>query len=131
MSWRIVVISQRAKLDLKMNYLVVRKQDETVKIFLGEIGQIIIESTAVSLTASLLCELVKRKIKVIFCDEKRNPCSELLPYYGSHDTSEKIRTQMEWGEYGKGSVWTKIIREKIKKSERFIATVSEKRKVNY
>lgn len=96
MSWRIVVISQRAKLDLKMNYLVVRKQDETVKIFLGEIGQIIIESTAVSLTASLLCELVKRKIKVIFCDEKRNPCSELLPYYGSHDTSEKIRTQMEW-----------------------------------
>ena len=76
--------------------------------------QIIIESTAVSLTASLLCELVKRKIKVIFCDEKRNPCSELLPYYGSHDTSEKIRTQMEWGEYGKGSVWTKIIREKIK-----------------
>ena len=114
MSWRIVVISQRAKLDLKMNYLVVRKQDETVKIFLGEIGQIIIESTAVSLTASLLCELVKRKIKVIFCDEKRNPCSELLPYYGSHDTSEKIRTQMEWGEYGKGSVWTKIIREKIK-----------------
>lgn len=70
MSWRIVVISQRAKLDLKMNYLVVRKQDETVKIFLGEIGQIIIESTAVSLTASLLCELVKRKIKVIFCDEK-------------------------------------------------------------
>lgn len=65
-----MVISQRAKLDLKMNYLVVRKQDETVKIFLGEIGQIIIESTAVSLTASLLCELVKRKIKVIFCDEK-------------------------------------------------------------
>ena len=44
MSWRIVVISQRAKLDLKMNYLVVRKQDETVKIFLGEIGQIIIDS---------------------------------------------------------------------------------------
>lgn len=113
MSWRIIVISQRAKLDLKLNYLVVRKQEETVKIFLGEIGQIIIESTAVSLTTSLLCELVKRKIKVIFCDEKRNPSSELLPYYGCHDTSEKIRAQMDWGEYGKGTVWTRIVREKI------------------
>lgn len=102
MSWRIIVISQRAKLDLKLNYLVVRKQEETVKIFLGEIGQIIIESTAVSLTTSLLCELVKRKIKVIFCDEKRNPSSELLPYYGCHDTSEKIRAQMDWGRIWKG-----------------------------
>lgn len=102
MSWRIIVISQRAKLDLKLNYLVVRKQEETVKIFLGEIGQIIIESTAVSLTTSLLCELVKRKIKVIFCDEKRNPSSELLPYYGCHDTSEKNKSTDGLGRIWKG-----------------------------
>ena len=89
MSWRTVVISKNAKLDYQMGYLVVRGQD-TKKIYLNEIGILIIESTAVSLTAYLLSELVKKKIKVIFCDEKRNPSSELLPYYGSHDTSIKI-----------------------------------------
>ena len=52
---------------------------------MGEIRTLMIESTAVSLTAALLSELVKKKIKVIFCDEKRNPSSELMPYYGSHD----------------------------------------------
>lgn len=56
-----------------------------------EISTILIESTAVSLTTSLLAELMRRKIKVIFCDEKKNPSSELISYYGSHDTSNKIR----------------------------------------
>lgn len=68
MSWRTVVITGIAKLDFKMDYLVIRKQEETVRIHLSEIGMVIIESTAVSLTAMLLCELVKHKIKVIFCD---------------------------------------------------------------
>lgn len=88
MSWRTVVISQNAKLDYQIGFLVVRGK-ETTKIHLNEIGMLIIESTAVSLTAYLLSELMKRKIKVIFCDEKRNPSSELLAYYGSHDTSIK------------------------------------------
>ena len=77
MSWRTVVISNRAKLDLQLNHLVVRGTT-TTKIFLGDISVLIIETTAVSLTACLLNELVKQKIKVIFCDEKRNPASELI-----------------------------------------------------
>lgn len=70
MSWRIVVISKRAKLDLQLGQMVVRGEEVT-KIVLSEISTILIESTAVSLTASLIAELAKRKIKVIFCDEKR------------------------------------------------------------
>lgn len=76
MSWRIIVISKRAKLDLQLGKMVVRS-DEITKIVLSEISTIIIESTAVSITASLISELAKRKIKVIFCDEKRNPSCEL------------------------------------------------------
>ena len=100
MSWRIIVISKRAKLDLQLGKMVVRS-DEITKIVLSEISTIIIESTAVSITASLISELAKRKIKVIFCDEKRNPSSELLPYYGSHDTSAKIREHIKWSEQQK------------------------------
>lgn len=119
MSWRTVVISRTAKLDLQMGFLVVRS-DETTKIHLGEIGTLIIESTAVSLTASLLSELVKRKIKVIFCDEKRNPEAELIGYYGSHDTSNKIRKQIAWKEKTKDAVWTEIVTEKIRKQKELL-----------
>ena len=114
MNWRTVVISHTAKLDYQIGYLVVRGQ-ETIKIHLSEIGILVVESTAVSMTAYLLSELVKKKIKVIFCDEKRNPSSELIPYYGSHDTSVKIRRQMEWSREEKATLWTEIVSEKIRK----------------
>ena len=67
MSWRVVMISSNAKLDYKLDYLVVRTADEVKRIHLSEIGVLVVESTAVSLTAYLLCELTQRKIKVIFC----------------------------------------------------------------
>ena len=119
MSWRTVVISQNAKLDYQIGYLVVRGQD-TRKIHLNEIRTLIIESTAVSMTSYLLCELMKHKIKVIFCDEKRNPSSELLPYYGCHDTSQKIRWQMEWTQDNKACIWTEIVSEKINKQAQLL-----------
>ena len=114
MSWRTVVISKNAKLDYQLGYLVVRNQD-VVKIHISEIAVLIIETTSVSLTAALLCELTKKKVKIIFCDEKRNPSSELIPYYGSHDTSMKVRKQIAWSEDIKTAVWTEIVTEKIRK----------------
>ena len=114
MSWRTVVVTGIAKLDFKMDYLVLRKKEETYKIHLSEIGMLLIESTAVSLTAMLLCELTKHKIKVVFCDEQHNPHSELLPYYGSHDTSAKIRKQIVWTDVEKERVWTESVIEKIR-----------------
>lgn len=65
MSWRVVVVSNRCKLEYKLGYLVCRGE-EVKKVFLSEIGVLIVESTAVSMTAALLCELVKNKIDVVF-----------------------------------------------------------------
>lgn len=125
MSWRTVVISQNAKLDYQIGYLVVRGQD-THKIHLNEISTLIIESTAVSLTAYLLDELMRHKVKVIFCDSKRNPSSELLPYYGCHDTSQKIKKQMEWTKDDKQAVWTEIAAEKITKQAELLEKLGKK-----
>lgn len=119
MSWRIIAISKRAKLDLQLGYMVVRS-DEVTKIVLSEISTVLIESTAVSLTTSLIAELAKRKIKVIFCDEKRNPSCELVNYYGSHDTSNKIRKQIVWKQNTKEAVWTEIVSEKIRKQKELL-----------
>ena len=76
MTWRTIIVRERAKLDYSLNFMTVRKEAETRKISLSEIYMVIVESTAVSLTAVLLNELVKNKIKVVFCDEKRTPSSE-------------------------------------------------------
>lgn len=124
MSWRIVVISKRAKLDYQLGYLVVRNEEVT-KIHLSEISTILIESTAATVTTSLLAELTKKKIKVIFCDEKRNPLSELVGYYGSHDTSNKIRKQIQWSRHSKEAIWTEIVTEKIRKQKELLKNMGK------
>ncbi len=119
MSWRTVIITNSAKLDYQMGYMVVRR-DTVTKIHISEIHTVLIESTAVSLTAALLAELAEHKVKVIFCDSKRNPCSEVVPYYGAHDTSRKVRNQIAWNEDSKLAVWTEIVSEKIRNQMRVL-----------
>lgn len=113
MSWRVVAVSSNSKLDYKMNYLIVRNAETIKRIHISELSVLLIESTAVSLTAYLLCELAKRKIDVIFCDEKRCPLGSFVPFYGSHDTSLKFRNQINWKSDTKAFVWSEIVRAKI------------------
>ena len=119
------MITRRAKLDLQMGSLVVRSED-IIRIHIDEISVLIIESTAVSMTAALLAELSRKKVKVIFCDEKRLPSSELVSYYGSHDTSLKYRRQAIWSAEVKEKVWTEIVREKIFQQKLFLSRLERK-----
>ena len=126
MSWRTVVITSRCKLDFKMGFMVIRAE-ETKKIFLDEIAVLLIENPAVSLTGCLLEALTEKKIRVIFCDAKRNPNAELVPYYNSYDCSRKIKAQIAWSEDVKGGVWADIVAEKIRKQADFL---DELQKIN-
>ncbi len=112
MGFRTVVVKNRAKLEFRLNYLVIRGEGEK-KIHISEVNTLIVQSTAVSITASLLNELIKSNVKVIFCDEKCNPSSELLPYYGVYNSSKRYKEQIAWTAEIKAKVWRKIIKRKI------------------
>ena len=113
MSWRTVIVSSHAKLDLQVGFMQIRGDDGTRRIILDEIDILLVESTAVSITAALLAELVSRKVKVIFCDGKRLPNAELVPYHGCHDGSRRLKMQLGWDDKVKRMVWQRIVREKI------------------
>ena len=124
MSWRIVVIENQAKLDYKMGYMVVRGL-ETKRVLLDEIGILLIENPAVSLTGILIEALTEKKIKVIFCDRKRNPVAELMPHHGCHDSAAKIRTQIVWEQNIKDIIWRDIVSEKIRKQSEFLMEIGK------
>lgn len=126
MSWRTVIIESQAKLDYKMGYMVVRNED-TKRILVGEIETLVLENPAVSLTGCLIEALIEKKVKVIFCNTKRNPVAELVPHHGSHDSSAKIRTQMDWTAEIKGIIWREIIIEKIRKQSEFLWDLNKSR----
>jgi CRISPR-associated endonuclease Cas1 subtype II len=99
-------------LEYSLNYLIIRGEEER-RIHLSEIDTLIIQSTAVAMTGYLLSELVSRKINVLFCDEKSNPQAQLLPFYGCHNSYERIMEQIGWSQVNKDLVWKKIVQTKI------------------
>ncbi|WP_300409065.1 type II CRISPR-associated endonuclease Cas1 [Lagierella sp.] len=119
MGWRQIIITGRAKLDLKMNYLVVRK-DTTTKIHISEIDILVIESLQVSITTALIQELSKNKVKVIFCDETYSPFCEVTSYYGKYNSPLMLKNQINWKKENKLKVWTEIIRQKIKNQKELL-----------
>ena len=125
MSWRTVVVSSRSKLELKNGYLVIRS-DTVKRVHIDEISVLVIENTGSAVTAALLEALWENKTVVVFCDHKRNPGAQLLPYYNSFDCSARVNTQIQWTQDVKDLVWTEIIKEKIRKQAQAIEKLNLK-----
>lgn len=113
MGLKTLVVSKHSKLELSLSSLIIRDAEGESRIAIDELNMLIIESTSVAVTAALLSELIQRKVKVIFCDEKHNPQFECIPYYGTCDTSLKVFKQVAWSSEAKNNVWQRIIKMKI------------------
>lgn len=113
MSFRTVVITRHCKCNYKNGYLIIRDENVTM-IHLSEIYCLILDTTAVSITSYLINELILQKIPVIICDETHNPNAEILPLYGSYNTTKRVLAQIAWTEKAKQTIWTYIIAEKIR-----------------
>ena len=113
MGWRCVVIDSPCKLSVSNNYLIVRN-DDVRKIHLSEVYCLMIACPAVNITGIALYELTRNKIKVVFCDEKRDSYGELIGYYGSHNCAKQLRKQLGWSGAAMGFVGTEIVTQKIR-----------------
>ena len=113
MSFRTIVITNKANLNYKNRFLVVKQELEEKYIHLSEIDTIIVDSISVSISTYLLKELKENKINIIFCDEKHNPFGELTTFYSSHNSSKKILEQSQFSNKDKDELWMKIIKNKI------------------
>lgn len=91
-------------------------------MLLSEIHTLIIENTATALTSVLLCELAKRNIQIIFCDEKHNPCFNCVPFHGNYESSKRIKQQFNWTKSVKGLVWQEIVKKKISNQAHILKT---------
>ena len=80
---------------------------------MSEVYYLMIACPAVNITGMALCELNRQKIKVVFCDEKRNPYGELTGYYGCCNCSKKLKMQAAWNSDTASAVNTAIIAQKI------------------
>lgn len=120
MGWRTVVVNAHAKLSYKNNHLLYKDAYKNEQIHLSEIDILILETTDILISTMLAKRLMDEKVLVIFCDDKRLPIAQLMPYYGSHNTSLQLARQLEWTEARKAEVWTEIIAQKLMNQAAFL-----------
>ena len=112
MAWRVIGISNPARLSVKDNQLVIA-QDESVNLPIEDIDALILDSYGVTLTANLVTELSSSGTTVIVCDEKHLPSSVILPY-SQHSRQAKVsRQQLAMGQALKKQLWRGIVVQKI------------------
>jgi CRISPR-associated endonuclease Cas1 subtype II len=112
MGFRTLVIKNRAKIETRLGYLLVRGEEE--KWYnIGEIDTLIVESTACAVTAQALLELSNSKTNIVFCDKKHLPYGQLTLFNANANTSGNIKTQMNWDRADKEYLWQNIVYQKI------------------
>lgn len=123
--FRTIVINKRCKLESRLGYLVIRTIEES-RVYIPEIENLILESTAISLTSALMVDLVSAGVNVIFCDSVHLPHSMCLPISFHYNSTRKINIQFEWNIELKKTCWQMIIREKIRQQARVLNLVNKK-----
>ncbi len=113
MGFRTIIIKKRCKLDYSLNYLVYRADVER-RIHISEISMLIIESNCTSITSTLIMNLVKNKVKIIFCDDQHLPSSQIMSFEDNYHSSKCISEQTKWTSESKGLIWKNIVYNKIK-----------------
>lgn len=113
MGFRAICIESRCKCSYSGGYLVVTKSEGTTRVHLSEVASVTFCTTQAYVSAYLMSELAKRKIPVVFSDEKYLPIAECLPMHGAHNNSARIADQIAWGLPTKKRLWQKVVKDKI------------------
>lgn len=118
--WKTVIVDSGAALEYDQGLMRIKSDDGEKELPICQIKTVIINSLQVRITAYLLNELAKEKTKVIFCNEKKNPYSELIGKFDNGLSPERLKTQIKWTKKEKDIMWQKIVKTKIDVSKKLL-----------
>ena len=113
---RTIDVSRASYLHLKNKQLLIDQNGETVgKVPVEDLGILVLEHPAISITQGLILACQKNNVAVVFCDERHLPYSTLLPLSeGNQLHSKVLRQQIKISQPSKKQLWKNIIQEKIR-----------------
>lgn len=112
MSYRSIIISNPANLNLKNNNLIITNEDE-FQIPIEDISVLVLEGISVKLTNRLLGKLSENNVATIICDEKHLPLSIVLPLNTHHRSYKVLKQQLNQSQAFSKRIWQSIVKQKL------------------
>jgi CRISPR-associated protein Cas1 len=108
---------------MRNQQMVVELRDEqrtTKTLPIEDLGVVILEHPHITLSSSLLEELMNAQVAVITCNSKYMPSGLFLPLEGNSTQTERIRTQLEASVPLKKQLWQQTVKAKIDNQARVL-----------
>jgi CRISPR-associated protein Cas1 len=120
---RTLHFSNPAHLSMRNQQIVIELRDEerTVRTLpIEDIGVVVLENPHITLSASLLEELMNAQVAVLTCNSKYMPSGLFLPLEGNSVQTERMRTQLEASVPLKKQLWQQTVKCKIENQGRVL-----------
>ena len=100
-------------LKVYLDNIEIHKGENKYVIPLSDIGVIVLDGMATSITTRLLAACSIYNVVLVICDKKHIPCGMYMPFNQHSRTVKIIRKQVNWQEDTKDELWQQIIEYKI------------------
>ena len=114
MSFKVVLVENDVKITVKLNNLVLTKENDEIWIPVNDISTVVLDNLKISVSVRMLCTLAENTIAVIFCDQKHLP----IGFYSSYDNhsrvSKHIGYQIEKTQEYYDILWKTIVEQKLR-----------------
>jgi CRISPR-associated protein Cas1 len=118
--WRTLIITQGEKLGIKDNWLYIESSEEENKVPISDIYSMVIDNRQTYLTVGAITRLTDEGVHILFCDEKHNPVSVIVPLNTHYRPLNVIKKQLSLSDGFKDVMWQEIIKAKIENQAQVI-----------
>ena len=113
MGFRVVLLENEVQIRLKLDNLIVRKEEKDIWIPLSDISMLVIDNMRITVTARVMASLANYNIGVIWCDQNHLPIGFYCSYDNHSRISKQIRYQIAWKSEDYDRIWEDIVKSKI------------------
>lgn len=113
MSWRNVLLQNKARLNLENAQLLITCAGDSASLPLEDIGVLILDHPQIMITTALLAELQQVGVVVMVCDKKHHPAGLLHPFHQHSRMSDVAEIQRIWSQPFRKRCWQALVRQKI------------------
>lgn len=129
MGFRVVLIENDVFIKMKLDNLVVIKQDDEIWIPIADISVLVLDNLKVTITARILCLLADYNVGVVLCNQEHLP----IGFYSSYDNhsrvSKMIGYQIEKSKEYYNQLWQQIVKAKIENQANVLEMLGKSEKV--
>lgn len=112
--FRTIAVNSGEKISIRDNWLVVQNDNEEKRIPIDDIYSVLVDNQQCNMTVASINRLSNNGTHIIFCDEKHNPSSIILPYSIHYRPLNVVKKQIMMSDLFKDALWDKIVSSKIR-----------------